>query len=73
MNIDVKVKVYLDDAVRFLEEAIKELEEGVRDGDQIKIRDTAEKAWNTVIQQVTPLCYIISVKPLLVIGRGGRS
>ncbi|MEM2617653.1 MAG: hypothetical protein QXL64_08990 [Thermofilaceae archaeon] len=44
------VAIYLEDAFRSYEEALKELEEGVRENNAYKIRDSAEKAWNAVVQ-----------------------
>jgi len=41
----------LRDAARiFLERARQELEEGLRVGDQVQVRQAAEKAWNAVVQ-----------------------
>ncbi len=39
-----RVDIYLSDAEEFLNEAIEEFNNGVKSGDQLKIRDTAEKA-----------------------------
>lgn len=50
VSINERIKVYLEDAKRFLKESIEEFEKGVKEGDNIKIRDSAEKAWNAVIQ-----------------------
>ena len=50
VSINERIKVYLEDAKKFLKESIEEFEKGVKEGDNIKIRDSAEKAWNAVIQ-----------------------
>lgn len=34
----------------FLDKADQELDDGLRTGDQVRIRDAAEKAWNAVVQ-----------------------
>lgn len=49
-GLDARIKVYLEDARRFIEEASREFEEGVKANDAVKIRDSAEKAWNAVAQ-----------------------
>lgn len=48
--MEVRVRVYLEDATRFLEEAEREFREGLRRGDLLRVRDAAEKAWNAVVQ-----------------------
>jgi len=35
--------------------ALKEFEEGVKEGSAVKLRDSAEKAWNGVVQAVNAL------------------
>ncbi|MEM2823677.1 MAG: PaREP1 family protein [Thermofilaceae archaeon] len=50
-----RVAIYLEDAFRFYEEALKEFEEGVRENNAYKIRDSAEKAWNAVVQATNAL------------------
>ncbi|MEM1821033.1 MAG: PaREP1 family protein [Thermofilaceae archaeon] len=50
-----RVAIYLEDAFRFYEEALKEFEEGVRGNNAYKIRDSAEKAWNAVVQATNAL------------------
>jgi len=55
LNAEERIKVYLEDAKRFLEEALREFEEGVRSGDVIRIRDAAEKAWNSIVQSTNAL------------------
>lgn len=54
MIID-KVSIYFEDACRFHEESIREFEEGVKENNPYKIRDSAEKAWNAVIQATNAL------------------
>ena len=55
MEVNVKVKVYMDDSIRFVEEALKEFKVGVENSDAIRIRDAAEKAWNAVVQATNAL------------------
>ncbi len=55
MEVSVKVKVYMDDSIRFVEEALKEFKVGVENNDAIRIRDAAEKAWNAVVQATNAL------------------
>ena len=55
MEVNVKVKVYMDDSVKFIEEALKEFKVGVENNDAIRIRDAAEKAWNAVVQATNAL------------------
>jgi hypothetical protein len=55
LNAEERIKMYLEDAKRFLEEALREFEEGVRSGDVIRIRDAAEKAWNSIVQSTNAL------------------
>jgi len=50
-----RVAIYLEDAFRFYEEALREFEEGVRENNVYKIRDSAEKAWNAVVQATNAL------------------
>ena len=57
-----RVQVYFEDARRFFEESIKEFEEGVRENDLYKIRDSAEKAWNAVVQATNALILKLSGK-----------
>jgi len=57
-----RVQVYFEDARRFFEESIKEFEEGVRENDSYKIRDSAEKAWNAVVQATNALILKLSGK-----------
>lgn len=57
-----RVQVYFEDARRFFEESIKEFEEGVRENDPYKIRDSAEKAWNAVVQATNALILKFSGK-----------
>jgi hypothetical protein len=55
LEVSVKVKVYMDDSMRFVEEALKEFKVGVENNDAIRIRDAAEKAWNAVVQATNAL------------------
>ncbi|MEM1637918.1 MAG: PaREP1 family protein [Pyrobaculum sp.] len=48
--MEERIRIYLEDAKRFVEEAAVEFAEGVKAGDSVKIRDAAEKAWNAVVQ-----------------------
>jgi len=57
-----RVQVYFEGARRFFEESIKEFEEGVRENDPYKIRDSAEKAWNAVVQATNALILKLSGK-----------
>jgi len=57
-----RVQVYFEDALRFFEESIKEFEEGVRENNPYKIRDSAEKAWNAVVQATNALILKFSGK-----------
>jgi hypothetical protein len=54
MEID-GASMYFEDARRFHEESLKEFDEGVRENNPYKIRDSAEKAWNAVIQATNSL------------------
>jgi hypothetical protein len=55
LEVNVKVKVYMDDSMKFVEEALKEFKVGVENDDTIRIRDAAEKAWNAVVQATNAL------------------
>jgi len=55
LEVNVKVKVYMDDSIRFVEEALKEFKVGVENNDAIRIRDAAGKAWNAVVQATNAL------------------
>jgi len=55
LEVNVKVKVYMDNSIRFVEEALKEFKVGVENNDAIRIRDAAEKAWNAVVQATNAL------------------
>jgi len=50
-----RTTIYFEDACRFYEEALKEFEEGIRENNAYKIRDSAEKAWNAIIQATNAL------------------
>jgi len=64
LSVEVKVKVYIDDAMRFIEEALKEFRDGIANNDMIRVRDAAEKAWNAVIQATNALIlYYIGKTP----------
>ena len=62
MSVVDRVQVYFEDARRFFEESIKEFEEGVRENNPYKIRDSAEKAWNAVVQATNALILKLSGK-----------
>jgi hypothetical protein len=55
LEVNVKVKVYMDDSMKFVEEALKEFKVGVENNDAIRIRDAAENAWNAVVQATNAL------------------
>jgi len=55
LNVEVKVKVYIDDAMKFVEEALREFRDGVANNDIVRVRDATEKAWNAVIQATNAL------------------
>lgn len=55
MEVNVRIKVYIDDSMKFVEEALKEFKVGVENNDAIRIRDAAEKAWNAVVQATNAL------------------
>ncbi|ADY00686.1 hypothetical protein VMUT_0474 [Vulcanisaeta moutnovskia 768-28] len=57
-----RVDIYLSDAEEFLNEAIEEFNNGVKSGDQLKIRDAAEKAWNAVVQATNALIFAFMKK-----------
>jgi hypothetical protein len=61
MMID-RVLVYFEDACKFYEESVREFEEGVKENNSYKIRDSAEKAWNAVIQATNALILKFSGK-----------
>jgi len=50
-----RTTIYFEDACRFYEEALREFEEGIRENNAYKIRDSAEKAWNAIIQATNAL------------------
>ncbi len=50
-----RVAAYFEDARKFHEEAIKEFEEAVKENNPYKIRDSAEKSWNAIIQATNAL------------------
>ncbi|MCR6692635.1 MAG: PaREP1 family protein, partial [archaeon YNP-LCB-003-016] len=47
---------------KFYEESVREFEEGVKENNSYKIRDSAEKAWNAVIQATNALILKFSGK-----------
>lgn len=57
-----RVLVYFEDACKFYEESVREFEEGVKENNSYKIRDSAEKAWNAVIQATNALILKFSGK-----------
>jgi hypothetical protein len=50
-----KVKLLIAMAWELCERGSKELEEGLREGDEIKVRDGAEKLWNAIINATNAL------------------
>lgn len=52
---ELKLKIYFEDALKFFDEAIKEFEAGLRENNSYRIRDSAEKAWNAIIQATNAL------------------
>ena len=62
VDVGVRVRVYMEDARKFLKEASREFEDGVRTGDLIKVRDAAEKAWNAVVQATNALILALTGK-----------
>ena len=64
MSEDV-VKVLLASARELYERALREFEEAVARNDVIGIRDSAEKAWNAVVQAINALIvYYTGVTPM---------
>ncbi|MEM0049320.1 MAG: PaREP1 family protein [Candidatus Bathyarchaeia archaeon] len=57
-----RTTIYFEDACRFYEEALKEFEEGIRENNAYKIRDSAEKAWNAIIQATNALILKLTEK-----------
>ncbi|MCC6060491.1 MAG: hypothetical protein LM578_03060 [Desulfurococcaceae archaeon] len=55
MGSEGKVKLLIAMAWEFYERGSKELEEGLREGDEIKVRDGAEKLWNAIINATNAL------------------
>jgi uncharacterized protein (UPF0332 family) len=53
--VEERIRVYLEDARKFVEEAIKEFKGGVKENNMVRIRDSAEKAWNATIQAANVL------------------
>jgi len=45
----------LKDSYEFYYAALKELEEGIREKNTVKLRDSAEKAWNAAVQAANAL------------------
>jgi len=50
-----KVELLIAMAWEFYERGSKELEEGLRESDEIKVRDGAEKLWNAIINAINAL------------------
>ncbi|MEM3693021.1 MAG: PaREP1 family protein [Candidatus Bathyarchaeia archaeon] len=46
---------FLKDSYEFYRAAIKELQEGTREKNTVKLRDSAEKAWNAAVQAANAL------------------
>jgi len=49
VGLDLSSEDLLEDSYAFYREAVRELEEGVREAKAMKLRDSAEKAWNAVV------------------------
>ncbi len=59
------VKTLLSSAREFYERALREFEEAIARNDVIGIRDSAEKAWNAVVQAINALIvYYTGVTPM---------
>ena len=59
------VKALLSSAREFYERALREFEEAIARNDVIGIRDSAEKAWNAVVQAINALIvYYTGVTPM---------
>jgi hypothetical protein len=63
LEVNVKVKVYMDDSMRFVEEALKGFKVGVESNDAIRIRDAAKKAWNAAVHATNALVYYLDKTP----------
>lgn len=57
-----RVVIYFRDACRFYEESIREFEEGIKENNTYRIRDSAEKAWNAVIQATNAMILMLTGK-----------
>ncbi len=55
MSSEGKVKLLIAMAWELYERGSKELEEGLREDDEIKVRDGAEKLWNAIINATNAL------------------
>jgi hypothetical protein len=55
VSLEGKVKLLIDMAWEFYERGSRELEEGLREKDDIKVRDGAEKLWNAIINATNAL------------------
>jgi len=58
----VKVKGLIDEAETFLKVAREEFEAAVAKNDVVRIRDSAEKAWNAVVQSTNGLLLALTGK-----------
>jgi hypothetical protein len=52
---ELKLKIYFEDALKFYDEAVKEFEDGLKENNSYRTRDSAEKAWNAIIQATNAL------------------
>lgn len=60
----LKIKFYLEDSWNFYNRAIEEIEKGIKENDNYKIRDAAEKLWNAIIQASNALIlYYLDIVP----------
>ena len=60
--MSVKIKDLIDEAEAFLRAARKEFEAAVAKNDAVRIRDSAEKAWNAVVQSTNSLLLTLTGK-----------
>ncbi len=58
----LKAKGLIDEAETFLKAASEEFEAAVAKNDVVRIRDSAEKAWNAVVQSTNALLLALTAK-----------
>jgi len=54
-RVSGRVRIFIEDSWSFFERGVKELEEGLREGDELRVRDAAEKLWNAVVSAANAL------------------